>query len=239
MDRGAAGSFLPWKRLLAELAVIVAGVLLALGADSWWQGRQADRLAEEYLRQLLVDLRETERGLQNAIAGDTDKFEAAGRVVDRAYRGQFPAPDSLQLPTGYHFFLPPTGTLTALVQGGDLRLIDNDSLRIELVSYSSLVHDVMTVLRHAETMIWNSTERVSLGRARHSQSAPRRTANRGSGWGTVNVAGVMNDPEVISALQVQAMASQIRLFNLRRLEEPVGRLIRLVQAEIDRRNAGI
>lgn len=68
MNRGAGGSSLPWKRLVAELAVIVAGVLIALGAESWWGRRQERRQAEEYVRQLLVDFRETERQLQNAIA---------------------------------------------------------------------------------------------------------------------------------------------------------------------------
>jgi hypothetical protein len=122
--------------------------------------------------------------------------------------------------------------LTALVQGGDLRLLDGDSLRFELVAYSATIDDIETVLRHTETMIWNSTERVALGRARHSQSALRRAANGGSGWGQVDVAGALNDAEIISALQVQAMASQIRLFNLGRLEKPTSRLIRLIQAEL-------
>ncbi len=232
MDREVAGFSPPWKRLIPELVVIVAGVLIALGADSWWEQRQERRQAEEYLQQLLVDFPETEQGLQGAIAGDTEKLESASRVIDRAYRGRFPPTDSLELPTGYNFFRPLTGTLTALVQGGDLRLLDGDTLRFELVAYSATIDDIETVLRHTETMIWNSTERIALGRARHSQSALRRAANGGSGWGQVDVAGVLNDPEIISALQVQAMASQIRLFNLRRLEKPTSRLIRLIQAEL-------
>ena len=232
MNREASGLSLPWKRLFAELAVIVVGVLIALGADSWWEKRQERRQAQEYVQQLLVDFRETERQLHNAIAGDTRTFEMASRVVDRAFRGQFPPTDSLDLPTGYHFFHPLTGTLTALVQGGDLRLLDDDTLRFELVAYSSLIAQTETVLRHAETLVWHSAERIALGRARHSHSALRRAASRGSGWGQVDVAGALNDPEIISALQVQAMASQIRLFNLRHLEQPTSRLIQLMQAEL-------
>ncbi len=232
MNPEVVGVSLPWKRLIAELAVIVAGVLIALGADSWWEQRQERRRANEYLQQLLVDFRGTERQLQNAIAGDTKKLELASRVIDRAFRGQLPPIDSLELPTGYHFFHPLTGTLTALVEGGDLRLLDGDTLRFELVAYSSLIDQTETILRHTEALIWNSTERVALGRARHSQSALRRAANDGSRWGQVDVAGALNDPEIISALQVQAMASQIRLFNLRHLEKPTSRLIRLIQADL-------
>ena len=232
MNHERAGLSLPWKRLTAELGVIVAGVLIALAADSWWERRQERRQAEEYLQQLLVDFRATERRLQAAIEADARTFAFASGVVDLAFRGQFPAADSLQLPTGYHFFHPLTGTLTALVQGGDLRLLDVDTLRFELVKYSALIAETQTALRHAETMIWHSTERIVVGRARHSQAASRRAANHGSGWGQVDVAGALNDPEIISALQVQAMASQIRLFNLGRLEEPTSRIIRLIQAEL-------
>ena len=109
----------------------------------------------------------------------------------------------------------------------------NDSIRFELIAFSALIHQTETILRHTETLIWNSTERVIVGRARHSQSAARREANAGRGWGPVSVAGALNDPEIISALQVQATASMVRIFNLGRLEEPTSRIIRLLRAELN------
>jgi hypothetical protein len=125
------------------------------------------------------------------------------------------------------------GTLTALIQSGDLRLVRNDSIRFELIAFSALIHETETILRHTETLIWSSTERVLAGRARHSQTATRREANGGRGWGQVDVAGALNDPEIISALQIQAVASQVRLFNLGRLQEPTSRIIRLLRAEVN------
>jgi hypothetical protein len=232
MGSGAARVSLPWKRLLAELAVIVGGVLIALAADAWWERRQEQEEARDYLQQLLVDFQETDRRLRATIAGDTRTLEQVNGVVDRAFRGVFPSPDSLDLPTRYDFFEPVTGTLTALVESGDLRLIRDDSLRFELVAFLSLVDASQQVLRHTESLIWNSTEHVAQGRARHSQSALRRAAGQRSGWGEIDVAGALNDPAVISALQVQAAASQIRIFSLRRLEEPVASIIRSIQAEL-------
>jgi hypothetical protein len=232
MPLGTAAASLPWKRLFAELAVIVGGVLIALAADAWWESRLERGEARGYLQQLLVDVQETEQRLQGTIAGDSTTLEWVNRVVDRALRGVFPSPDSLDLPTRYNQFEPLTGTLTALIESGDLRLISNDSLRFDLVAFSAQIDAAGQVLRHTETLIFNSIERVSLGRARHSQSAARRSANRGAGWGEVDVIGVLNDPDVISALQVQAAASQIRLFNLRRLEEPTRHIILRIQAEL-------
>jgi hypothetical protein len=153
-------------------------------------------------------------------------------VVDRAFRGAFPSPDSLELPTRYNQFEPLTGTLTALVESGDLRLIRNDSLRFELVAFLSLLETSEQFLAHTETMIFDSIERVTLGRARHSQSASRQVVNGGSGWGAVDVRGVLNDPDIIGALQMQAGASQMRIFNLQRLEDPIERIIRLAEAQL-------
>ena len=115
------------------------------------------------------------------------------------------------------------------MQGGDLRLLRSDSIRFELIAFSALIHETEAILRHTETLIWNSTELVAMGRTRHSQSAARRAANAGRGWGQVDVAGALNDPEIISGLRLQAAASQIRLFNLGRLEGPTSQIIRLRQ----------
>ena len=224
------GSALPWKRLLAEFTVIVAGVLIALAVDSWWERRQERSRAREYVQQLLVDFETTERRLRSTIEAETQRLEGVTTVIDRALRGPWPQADSLELPTGYNYFEPLKGTLTALIEGGDLRLLRSDSVRFELIAFSALLHETETVLRHTETLIWNSTDRVLNGRTRHSQSAARRQTNAGRGWGRVDVAGVLTDPEVISALQLQAAASRIRLFNLGRLEEPTTRLIRLLRA---------
>lgn len=233
MRLGLAGSSLAWKRLLAEFSVIVAGVLIALAVDSWWERQQERNRAEEYLTQLLVDFQETEQRLRGTIAAETTRLEGVNRVIGRALRGPLPPADSLELPTGYNQFGPLTGTLTALIQSGDLRLLRSDSIRFELIAYSALIDEIEAILRHSETLIWNSTERVALGRARHSQSAARRDANAGRVWGQVDVAGALNDPEILSALQIQAAATQIRLFNLRHLEEPTSQIVRLIQAELN------
>ena len=229
-----ATSSLPWKRLLAEFAVIVAGVLIALAMDSWWERQQERSHAEAYLEQLLVDFEVTERRLGNTIAGDTRKLATVRSASDRALHGPWPPADSLDFTgTGYDYFEPLTGTLTALVQSGDLRLLRSDSIRFELIAFSALIQETQVALQHNETMIWNSIERMNLGRVRHSHSAARRAANAGRGWGQVDVAGALNDPEIISALQIHALASQMRIFNLGRLEEPMSRIIALIHAELN------
>jgi hypothetical protein len=188
------------------LILIVAGVLIALALDSWREGRQDRQQEVAYLEQLLFDLHETRERLAASIEGDSATLATVSRVVERAIAGPLPPLDSLELPTGFSQFRPLTGTQAALVQSGDLRLLRSDSIRFELIAYAALIDATETILRHTEDLIWNSTERVILGRARYS----RRMASPGDGageWGSIDAAGILGDPEVISALQVQGCCS--------------------------------
>ena len=225
------GQSLKWKSVLGQLALIVGGVLIALAVDSWWANRQERGEERAYLEQLLSDLRETESRLENSIAGDVGMLDRVSLVLDRAFNGPLPPSDSLDLPTGYSQFRPLTGTAMALVQSGDIQLLRNDSIRFRLIAYTALINATETLLRHTETLIWNSTERKFLGRVRHSRSANVRGD---VAWGTIDVAAALSDPELVSALEVQAAASQNRISNLRRLQEPTTELIQLLATELGR-----
>jgi hypothetical protein len=218
-----------WRRVLGELTLIVGGVLIALAVDSWREDYQERRQETAYLGQLLLDLRETDSRLKISMRGDSAMFDQVNWMIDRAFAGPLPPADSLDLSAGYTQFRPLTGTLVALIQSGDLRLVQSDSIRFQLIAYAALVDATHTLLRHTETLIWNSWERIILGRARHSRSADGGGA---TGWAQINVSTVLGDPDVISALQVQAGASQNRVRNLRRLEEPTAVLIRLLESEL-------
>ncbi|MGH7470135.1 MAG: hypothetical protein ACRENP_19490 [Longimicrobiales bacterium] len=219
-----------WKRVIGELALIVGGVLIALGVDSAWQAREERQRESAYLEQLLSDARETESRLKVAISGDSSMLTQVEGVLDQAFYRRIPPRDSFALPTGYQQFRPLTGTFIALVQNGDLRLVRNDSIRFRVIAYVALIDATEVMLRHMESLVWNNTQRVLYGITVHSRTAPG-----GSGtWSQLNVAAALNDPDVISALRVQATASSNRLRNLRRLEEPTADLIRLLRKELGR-----
>ena len=97
---------LPWKRLLAELTVIVGGVLIALAVDSWSERRQEREQAEAYLEQLLMDFQETERRLHATIAEDTKTLEWSG------YPGQSAARFGVRCPRLIRWSFPP-GTISS------------------------------------------------------------------------------------------------------------------------------
>ena len=137
-DATSRGRF---ARAASEFVLIVAGVSVALAADSLWDFRQ-DRAAErEYLAQLRADLTENETRLVAALDLERQQAQAAQRALDALATGGPIAPDSAQLwlmeerGLFYSDPRPITGTLSALVQTGDLRLIRDLETRNALVSY--------------------------------------------------------------------------------------------------------
>jgi hypothetical protein len=118
---------------------VVVGILVALALNAWWAQRQDADRERAYLRQLDADLAETE----SSIAG-YDRFlrpvDSTASLLVRAYRMPTPPPgDSLAawLLVGSRFGVPRPvlGTVEALVATGDLGLVQDDTLRTEIVAY--------------------------------------------------------------------------------------------------------
>jgi hypothetical protein len=142
------------KAALREFLIIVAGVLCALAAQAWWQGRQ-DRSRElEYLRQLLTDTEDNQTRLAEAIRVDSIAGESVSQLADALF-GSRPLPPAATLTSwlsersfvNSSDFQPLTGTYAALISGGDLSLIRTDSLRALLVGYSAQLANVESMLR--------------------------------------------------------------------------------------------
>ncbi|HEX8673828.1 MAG TPA: hypothetical protein VF710_18165 [Longimicrobium sp.] len=131
-----------WTGALREFAIIVAGVLCALGAQAWWDGHQERGRERDYLRQLLADTRENEARLNAAIANDSASGKAASRLVDALTRTDAPpsAETFLEWMMGASSasdFRAVAGNYRAILGTGELRLVRNDTLRALLAAYSS------------------------------------------------------------------------------------------------------
>jgi hypothetical protein len=140
---GAAEHRPGWRGVAREFATIVAGVLVALAGQAWWDGRQEAARESEYLRQLLVDTRDNERQMADALLIDREVRDANHALSTALYAPRpLPSPDSLRaLFTAPVFsssnLQPRAGTYTALLSSGDIRLIHTDSLRAQIVAYAA------------------------------------------------------------------------------------------------------
>ena len=75
--------------------MVVTGVIVALGATSWWEGRQSLERETAYLGQLLADLNQTESLVARADEDMRDGDAAAVALARSFQEAVPPSPDSL------------------------------------------------------------------------------------------------------------------------------------------------
>jgi len=133
-----------WFAVTLELAIVVVGVVIGFQVTAWGQARADADKEQTYLRQLAVDLAETERAITEAHEV-TRRFALATHSLHRAfYTPERPPRDSVLVWAGLSAFFqegrPVLGTVEALVTTGDLSLIRSDSLRAAILTYLEASH---------------------------------------------------------------------------------------------------
>ena len=137
--------YVPWPRILAEGLVIVVSVLVALGADAWWDGRQDRREEWSRLSAVRVELGDAYASygdLLATIAARTDRIaEVLAQTND--YDGNEHRLDSLFFRLGpLTDPTPPTVALDDAISAGALGLIESAEMRRALARYHAAVERV-------------------------------------------------------------------------------------------------
>jgi hypothetical protein len=130
---------------LAELIVIVSGVLIALAIDEWRGNIENVSLEREYLQQLIADLVTTEEKMSVAAETNAVGEDAARQLLDVFESGELPSlatieqwlSDINKIDTP----VPVLGTAEALVSTGYLRLISDSKTRTKLTQYLARSRD--------------------------------------------------------------------------------------------------
>ena len=129
-----------WFAVVLEVVIVIVGVVIGFQVTAWGQNH-ADRAKEQtYLRQLVEDLRESER-----LVAQTDRsLRATTRATYMLHRSFYepipPPPDSIlrwiTLADYARTVRPVMGTTTALISTGDMNLIRNGDLRTAITAYA-------------------------------------------------------------------------------------------------------
>jgi hypothetical protein len=129
-----------WRTALREFVLIVAGVLVALTGNSWWESRQDERREDVYLRQLASDLEESERLLEEGISMTRGYYIGAANVLRAFHAAEPPPADSLArwiaASDGYQNPQVVLGTVRGLIASGELRLIRDSQIRSAVLAYA-------------------------------------------------------------------------------------------------------
>jgi hypothetical protein len=125
----------------AEIVVVVAGVLIALALNAWWQGRQDASSETIYLTLIARDLGQMVENLQNLSEVEAQQLQS-GFAAYRILSGPTPSDEektivseSLGRLTGRRTIHVTGATYEDLLSTGNLQLIRNRDLRNRLVAF--------------------------------------------------------------------------------------------------------
>jgi hypothetical protein len=139
---------LPWPRLAAESAAIVASILLAFAIDAWWADRGETNREQEILGALLDDFRASRDEIDRWLAYHRAAKETATRLLQVATGEGDPVSaaefdrflsDLTWIDPRRHFT---TLTLDAVIAGGEIALIRDVDLRRQIAGWPSRIEDV-------------------------------------------------------------------------------------------------
>ena len=128
----------------AELIVVVAGILVAIGLQTWWQGRENDIRGAAYQQQVLTDAMQTRATYQKAIATDAQLRNVTAQLIEALHNRQSlngrDAMVWLQWRSGWFSDpRPVVGNVYALIDTGDIQLIPNPKVQAAIVEYASIL----------------------------------------------------------------------------------------------------
>jgi hypothetical protein len=132
-----------WSWVLAETGIVVVGILIAFGLNSWWEGRAAQDRERAHLSALHSDF---ERNVERlgALARTQDGVSRARGDLLLVARGHGSAsPDSVDRLMSEVFnsdqFDPVMGAYENLVNSGGLAQIRDPDLQAALASFAAMV----------------------------------------------------------------------------------------------------
>ena len=130
-----------WERLVLEIVVVVAGILIAFALDSWWDSRGEAARERAHLRALRGDFVQNVERLDQAAARQEGIVRASRQLLALSRTDGPVAVDSVRSLVGRVLnsgrFGPVMGAYEAVVNTGGLAQIRDDSLRSALAEFAS------------------------------------------------------------------------------------------------------
>jgi hypothetical protein len=139
-----------WHQAIAEVTLIILGILGALAVDSWWD-EKAKREAEiDYLESLRADFIATRDNLKKEIEWEKQLISTGKDIHQNIASGltQLSPEQFIQKISDFYWFSswewePVTATYDELIGSGHLEYIQNQVLRIRLGQFGHIVRQLI------------------------------------------------------------------------------------------------
>ena len=202
-----------WKHAVGELALIVSGILIALGANSWYESRQVRQDEIQILDQISQSLNEDYETLLNRteritrFAATSDRlydFLQSDEPMNEAHPAMFSAVNGF---TAIQFQTAPFEALRS--KGFDL--VSNESLRLGLIELYDAIYTAAEANVDRDAFFVNSQIRPFL------LKEFRRDAS--DNWNPKDLNGVRDDAYLANMSKLRAFS--LKEYTLPSLQEAV------------------
>jgi hypothetical protein len=154
-----------WYQAIAEVALIILGILGALAVDSWWDERSQQGAEIDYLKSLRTDFISTRLSLSEEIEVEKRILGIGKEIHANIATGlsQISTEELVNKISDFYWFSawewePVTATYDELIGSGHLEYIQNKSLRIGLAQFRHLVGQ-LNDYRETQISTWQMTHR--------------------------------------------------------------------------------
>ena len=136
-----------WRQALAEVTLIVAGVLIALAVDNWWEVKREREAEISYLEALKLDFLTNRESLESSIKVQQDIINNGDEILNliKAGLSDESTGEFLSKVSNLYLFrtwVPDTGTYEDIINSGRLLYIENVRLRKELSKFRATVASI-------------------------------------------------------------------------------------------------
>ena len=146
---------------LTEVALIILGVLAALGLQGWWEGRQERISLVSHLVALQQEVLQNDAAIDSYLQTYSQDIERLDQVLTMlADSSPLPLPDGFERTVGRVYFInDPQLSLNAyedIVSSGSLRLVDSAALRKSIADYVDLANSADTIEQETWKLYYDS-----------------------------------------------------------------------------------
>jgi hypothetical protein len=138
-----------WHQAVAEVALIILGILGALAVDSWWDEKAERETEIDYLQSLRADFIATRDTLKKEIEWEKQQISTGRDIHQNIISGltQLSPEQFIQKISDFYWFSswewePVTATYDELISSGHLEYIQNQVLRIRLGQFGHIVRQL-------------------------------------------------------------------------------------------------
>lgn len=207
---------------MIELFVVTLGVLIALGADSWWASRNDAVRRSAYLSALEADMLAADSILETGLKSVESSLRESRAVLQYFDAEAFDqAVEDHGIPLGLPRVAMPIGTLRSLVNTSDITLLEDVVLRNALVRESATLESGLLGLGRALS--------VSDAQLPVFGEVIQERLIRSDGQSAVPIWEVRDDVSLRGATWVLATNLEIYQGELTRLQESVRRVLSAIR----------